>query len=174
MLTEEQKRMVEENHNLIYWYCHKYNLDIDEYYGLFAIELCLAVQSYDPTKSKISTYIIKAFWNKHVNWEKGKKRNKRKANENIISLDKDFGEDGKEYKLSEFLTNGKSIEDEIIMIPLSECGLNDKLMSVVRLRLENPNLTQQEIGNILGIGKMTACRRLKAAEKKIKEAWCID
>ena len=71
MLTEEQKRMVEENHNLIYWYCHKYNLDIEEYYGLFAIELCRAVQLYDPTKSKITTYIIKAFWNKHVNWEKG-------------------------------------------------------------------------------------------------------
>ena len=60
------------------------------------------------------------------------------------------------------------------MIPLSECGLNDKLMSVVRLRLENPNLTQREIGDILGIGQMTAGRRLKAAEKKIKEAWCID
>ena len=33
MLTEEQKRLVEENHNLIYWYCHKYNLNIEEYYG---------------------------------------------------------------------------------------------------------------------------------------------
>ena len=174
MLTEEQKRLVEENHNLIYWYCHKYNLDIEEYYGLFAIELCRAVQLYDPTKSKIATYIIKAFWNKHVNYDKGKKRNKRKANENIISLDQDFGEGSEEYKLSEFLTDGKSIEDEIIMIPLSECELDDKLMSVVRLRLENPNLTQQEIGNILGIGQAQAGRRLKAAEKKIKEAWCID
>ena len=84
MLTEEQKRMVEENHTLIYWYCHKYNLDIEEYYGLFAIELCRAVQLYDPTKSKISTYITQASWNKHVNYDKGKNRNKRKANENII------------------------------------------------------------------------------------------
>ena len=174
MLTEEQKRLVEENHNLIYWYCHKYNLDIEEYYGLFAIELCRAVQLYDPTKSKIATYIIKAFWNKHVNWEKSKKRNKRKANEDIISIDQDYGAEGEEAKLSDFLTNGKSIEDEIIMIPLSECGLNDKLMSVVRLRLENPNLTQREIGDILGIGQVQAGRRLKQAEQKIKEAWCID
>lgn len=174
MLTEEQKRIVEENHNLIYWYCNKYNLDIEEYYGLFAIELCKAVQSYDPTKSKISTYIIRAFWNKHVNYDKRKKTNKRKANEDIISIDQDFGQDGEEYKLSDFLTNGKSIEDEIIMIPLSECELDDKLMSVVRLRLENPNLTQRELGDILGIGQMQAGRRLKAAEKKIKEVWCID
>lgn len=72
------------------------------------------------------------------------------------------------------MTNGKSIEDEIIMIPLSECGLDDKLMSVVRLRLENPNLTQQEIGKILGIGQVQVGRRLKQAENKIKEAWCID
>ena len=47
-------------------------------------------------------------------------------------------------------------------------------MSVVRLRLENPNLTQQEIGNILGIGRVQAGQRLKQAENKIKEAWCID
>ena len=174
MLTEEQKRLVEENHNLIYWYCHKYNLDIEEYYGLFAIELCRAAQLYDPKKSKIANYIIKAFWNKHVNYDKGMIIYKRRANENIISLDQDFGEDSEEYKLSEFLTDGKSIEDEIIMIPLSECELDDKLMSVVRLRLENPNITQQEIGNILGIGQVQVGRRLKAAEKKIKEAWCID
>ncbi len=174
MLTEEQKRLVEENHNLIYWYCHKYNLDIEEYYGLFAIELCKAVQSYDPTKSKISTYLIRAFWNKHVNWDKAKKRNKRKANENIISLDQEYGAEGKEATLSDFLTNGKSIEDDIIMIPLSECGLDDKLISVVNLRLENPCLTQKEIGDLLGIGQVQAGRRLKAAEKKIKEVWCID
>lgn len=174
MLTEEQKRIVEENHNLIYWYCHKYNLDIEEYYGLFAIELCKAIQSYDPQKSKISTYIIRAFWNKHVNYDKRKKTNKRKVNEDIISIDQDFGQDGEEAKLSDFLTNGKSIEDEIIMIPLSECELDDELMSVVRLRLENPNLTQREIGDILGIGQVQAGRRLKAAEKKIKEVWCID
>lgn len=174
MLTEEQKRLVEENHNLIYWYCHKYNLNIEEYYGLFAIELCKAVQSYDSTKSKITTYILKVFWNKHINWERRKKTNKRKANEDTISIDQDFGQDGEEAKLSDFLTNGKSVEDEIIMIPLSECELDDRLMSVVRLRIENPNLTQREIGNILGIGQVQAGRRLKAAEKKIKEVWCID
>ena len=174
MLTEEQKRLVEENHNLIYWYCHKYNLDIEEYYGLFAIELCRAVQLYDPTKSKIATYIIKAFWNKHVNFEKRKKRNKRKANEDTISIDQDFGQDGEEAKLSDFLTNGKSVEDEIIMIPLSELGLEDKLMSVVRLRLENPNITQQEMADKLGVSQSQVGRYLKSAERKIKEAWCID
>lgn len=174
MLTEEQKRMVEENHNLIYWYCHKYNLDIEEYYGLFAIELCKAIQSYDPTKSKLSTYVIRAFWNKHCNWDQAKKRNKRKANENIISLDQKFGKDGEEYKLSDFLTNGKSVEDEIIMIPLSECGLNDKLMAVINLRIENSNITQQEMADKLGVSQAQVRRYLKSAERKIKEVWCID
>ena len=60
------------------------------------------------------------------------------------------------------------------MIPLSECELDDKLMSVVRLRLENPNLTQRELGKILGISQVQVSRILKAAEKKIKEVWCID
>lgn len=174
MLTEEQKKLVEENHNLIYWYCHKYNLDIEEYYGLLAVELCRAVQLYDPTKSKISSYIIKWFWHKHISWDKSKRASSRKANENTISLDKDFGEDGEKATLSDFMTNGKSVEDEIVMIPLSACGLNDKLMSVVNLRLENPNYTQQEIADILGISQPTVMRRLHTAEKKIKEVWCID
>jgi len=55
-LTVEQQVTVEENHDLIYWYIHMKHLDIDEWYGLLAIELCLTVVNHDPTKSALSTY----------------------------------------------------------------------------------------------------------------------
>ena len=55
-LTEEQSKMVEENHNLIYWYIHKVNLDIEEWYDLLAIELCYAVKLYDPSRGSFTNY----------------------------------------------------------------------------------------------------------------------
>lgn len=172
-LTDDQKKLVEDNHNLIYWYCNKNNLPVEDYYDMLAIELCKAVQTYDPTKSKISTYIYQYFWHRHVSYDIRLRNNVRKANINALSLDKDLIE-GEDFQRSKLLTNGKSVEDEIIMVPLSECGLSDKLMEVVKLRLDNPNITQREIGEILGIGQVQVGRRLKAAEQKIKEAWCID
>lgn len=60
-LNNEQRKMVEENHNLIYSYCKYKGLNIDEYYGDLAIVLCDVVKKYEKQKSKISTYAYKAF-----------------------------------------------------------------------------------------------------------------
>lgn len=55
-LTEEQSKIVEENEKLIYGYAHYKGLDLEEWYGLLAIELCRAVMTHDPTQSKLTTY----------------------------------------------------------------------------------------------------------------------
>ena len=46
-MDEHQKSLVTENHNLIYSFLKKYNLDVDEYYDLAAIGLCNACINYD-------------------------------------------------------------------------------------------------------------------------------
>lgn len=46
MLTEEERKLVENNHDLIYMLADCLELDIDEYYGLLAISLCHAAQKY--------------------------------------------------------------------------------------------------------------------------------
>lgn len=56
MLTIEQQATVAKNHNLIYAYAHRRGLDIEEWYGVLAIELCLAVENLDTTRSTLSTY----------------------------------------------------------------------------------------------------------------------
>lgn len=48
--------MVEDNHNLIYWYINMKHLDVDEWYDLFAIELCKTIISFDETKGSLSNY----------------------------------------------------------------------------------------------------------------------
>lgn len=62
-MTEEQKRLVEENHKLIYDYLWKKNLSIEEYYDLAAIGLCKAAITYDGNKAAFSTYAYRCMAN---------------------------------------------------------------------------------------------------------------
>ena len=55
-LTDKERQMVEDNEKLIYWYANKKNLDLDEWYGLLAIELCKTVRKYNPDRGSLSTY----------------------------------------------------------------------------------------------------------------------
>lgn len=55
-LTEEQVKMVEGNHNLIYWYLNKRGLEYSEYYDLLAIVLCETAVNYLVEKGSFSTY----------------------------------------------------------------------------------------------------------------------
>ena len=61
-ITEEQKKLAEENHNLIYRFLSKYNLSIDDYYDIAAIGLCKAAMTFDKSKSKFSTYAFKCMY----------------------------------------------------------------------------------------------------------------
>lgn len=68
MLDKSQQILVEQNHNLIYGFAQKRNLDIDEYYGLLAISLCKAAEVYQESKGKFSTFaymVMENDLNKH-------------------------------------------------------------------------------------------------------------
>lgn len=45
-ITEAEKKLVEQNHNLIYAFLQKYHLTIEDYYGLAAIGLCKAAMTF--------------------------------------------------------------------------------------------------------------------------------
>lgn len=50
MLTEGERKLVEDNHDLIYMIADCLELEIDDYYGLLAIGLCHAAQKYKKRK----------------------------------------------------------------------------------------------------------------------------
>lgn len=60
ILNDTQRRLVEENHNLIYTFLNSRNLSLDaieDWYGVAAIGLCKAALSWDEIKKiKFSTY----------------------------------------------------------------------------------------------------------------------
>lgn len=47
MLTKEQRDLVSKNYGLLYGCANKYNLDLEEQYGLLAIGLCRAAETYN-------------------------------------------------------------------------------------------------------------------------------
>lgn len=55
-LTTQQQSVVERNHNLIYGFAHLYDLPIETFYDILSLSLCKAVQYYDESKGKLSTY----------------------------------------------------------------------------------------------------------------------
>lgn len=57
-LTEEERILVEKNHDLIYTVMDCMDLDSEEYYGLFAIALCRAAQKY---KTRYRAYSFEEF-----------------------------------------------------------------------------------------------------------------
>lgn len=55
-LTKEQQDLVEKNHNLIYWFAQKQNLDIDSYYDILANGLIKAALKYNCNKGSFSNF----------------------------------------------------------------------------------------------------------------------
>lgn len=62
-MTVEQKKMVEDNHKLIYGLLARHNLDADEYYDIAAIGLCKAAIYYKDDISAFSTYAYYVMYN---------------------------------------------------------------------------------------------------------------
>lgn len=74
-LTEKQRVLAAENHNLIYAYAHKNNILIDDYYDILAIGLCRAARSYDEKKGAFSTYVYRCLETELYNhWKSTKKK----------------------------------------------------------------------------------------------------
>lgn len=68
-LTEEQKKLAEDNYPLVWWFLNKYVLvpgvirrhEIDDCSGYLIFKLCLAAESFDPDRDiKFSSYAVKA------------------------------------------------------------------------------------------------------------------
>lgn len=64
-LTPQQKKLVEDNHNLIYSLAYKKNINLDEFYGDLAIGLCKAALAFDENRGKFSTLAYTSMYNEY-------------------------------------------------------------------------------------------------------------
>lgn len=166
-LNDEQRKLVEQNHNLIYSAMRKCGIrrqDFDDYYGFAAIGLCKAAIDYDETRSKsFSTYAYLCIQNEITVYNKYRFRQKRKGDMNTISYNHML-DDWDEYKNeNSFLLKDEENFEKNIIFKLNfqdKCyTLNNKDRMIVDLK--SKGYTYQEIAKMFGTS-------FQAIQQKIK------
>lgn len=166
-LNDEQRKLVEQNHNLIYSAMRKFGIhrqDFDDYYGFAAIGLCKAAIDYDETRSKsFSTYAYLCIQNEIMVYNKYRFRQRRKGDMNTISYNHmldDWDEDKNE---NSFLLKDEENFEKNIIFKLNfqdKCyTLNNKDRMIVDLK--SKGYTYQEIAKMFGTS-------FQAIQQKIK------
>ena len=159
-MTDEQRQLASENHQLIYSFLNKYHFDPEEYYGLAAIGLCKAAKLYDESKGNFSTYAYRAMLNSIKHDLLFKSRAKR-IPENLIDYynSEICNENGEIIEYLSLIPSGDDIEKEVIAKIVVESYMNlltdrDRLV----LALLSDGYTHQEIGKIIGVSRNTVSK----------------
>lgn len=155
-LTEEQKALIEDNIKLVYAYCAKRKLDVDEYFGVLAEALCTAVRYYDPSKSKLSTYVYQCFGMKLIIDHRNSTTMSRDASKNnisVIPLDIDIQDsDGQPMPLADVITDNNDDTATVDLIDLVEhciAPYNDRYKRIVWLMIDG--YPGYEIAKMVGV-----------------------
>jgi RNA polymerase sporulation-specific sigma factor len=171
MLTPKQKKIVEDNHNLIYFYINKNNLDENEYYDLLALSLCKAAKKFDPSKGKFSTFAMHCFKMDHLIEIRDKKAAKRDAL--VISLSSETCPDSENRRteLYDIIPGDRDVFDKMILLDIPKL-LDDRLAHICKLSYLGYD--QQEIADMIGFSQSLVSRQLKIAKKILKEEAIYD
>ena len=128
VLTNEQQKLVEQNHNLIYSFISFRNLDLDEYYDLLAIVLCRAAMFYkDDNKTKFSTYVYSAFDLELKRVFAFNNRSKRKTEIPIWSLDYEYETEYGIVSLTNLIPDDFDLEEYV-----EECFLKQAMTEIIK------------------------------------------
>lgn len=169
MLDEQQKKLVEKNHKLIYYTLKKYKLNPEEYYDILAIGLCKAAMNFDHKKSKFSTFATKVMYNEFLRHDRDENANKRKVNKNTLSLNyimRDPKNQDRKCEFWELLTDGREPFMDVIHMHLPDILTKQELLVC---RLSYDGYSQTQIGEKLGISQSYASRLLKNARTKLEK-----
>lgn len=168
-LTDEQKALVTENHQLIYGFLSKNGLEIEDFYDLAAIGLCNAAINYRETDELFSTYAYICMKNVILN-EIRRLNGVKKVPESMISsynVPIPGCEDDEIEILDTFKSSfnvEKYVLDRIILKKLMK-ELSGKHKNTLILSLKGYN--NSEIGDILGCSPSYICR----IKKEIALIW---
>lgn len=165
-LNDEQRKLVEQNHNLIYSAMTKCGIrrkDFDDYYGLAAIGLCKAAIDYDEKRSKsFSTYVYLCIQNEITVYNKWKFRQRRDIRK-VVSYNQllnDWDENDKEYSF--LLNDDKDFEENSIFRLIFKDKsyiINNKDRMIIALKAQG--YTIKEIGQAINMSAPAVHKRLK-------------
>lgn len=181
-LTEEQRKMVEDNHGLIYVALKQYCTprEYEDFYGAMAEGLCKAVQTYDPNRGiKFSTYAMKCMWSIRFMIKRKECTQRRGAGVTTISLSDPIPDtDG--CCVEDLLAGGSDFAHDYeqstlirkVLDRLAEkykmqhkCGTVDKIHVIKRVCIDGAS--QDEVAKELGVCQATISRIVKRTKRDL-------
>lgn len=174
-LNNEQRKFVEDNHNLIYKYLVDKHLPQDEYYDMVALGMCKAAMKYDTSKGAFSTYMYTVVTN-YINTEEtiARRHTVEALSYNVTS--KAYDEDTDTEHLGTFASN-IDVESENITKTFFKWFI--EYMSLRELQImycKTKNMTDREIGkmyNVTHAAISRVWRRIKNAYKKNDRVYTV-
>lgn len=176
----DRKKLAEENHNLIYWFCNKNHLNLEEWYDIIAIGYMKAINQYDEAKdNKISTYLVKCMKNEYLLKIREINTKGRIPKNCIYSLDMEYGTSAKggndniETALKDIIPDENSeFENEIcfrhdLENAFNAINLSERYRNVYFLRLNGYKL--REIAEIEKCSRQNVNRICQDVEARLKK-----
>lgn len=169
-LTEEQRKIAADNHNLIYAYANKSRISIDDWYGVLAIGLCKAAKSFDNSKGEFSTLAFKCMDNEAKIHLKRMYKKSSIPNNMIVSYDSPIFDDESNGNLSiaETMPDVKSSNDMMYNAVINEFSgsLSERELDVFKYLIGG--MTHNEIADIIGCKRQNVTYFVRKIRGKIK------
>lgn len=116
-LTEEQRQLAAENHNLIYTFAKQNHADLEEVYGDLAIGLCKAAGAYGKMMGlKFSTFAFACMKIEYMKYQRARYASSQIPESYIISYDGMIAADNsgsEEFSLSLVIPGSEDVEYDI-------------------------------------------------------------
>lgn len=145
----DKQQIAIQNHNLIYGFAHKKQLNLDEYYDLLAIAYCEAVNIFDPNKGELSTI---AYLKMQQALDRYKKQHKQRFYYEPYTYTKE---------------NGYDEVDNEDLFKYIRTQLTEKQIVVFDYWIEG--YSQSDIADILNVSKQNIQQIVQKCIDKIKE-----
>ena len=167
-ITDKQKKLIEDNHNLIYSFLQKYRLPIGDYYDLAAIGLCKAATSFDEVRSNFSSYAYHCMFNNTFSEKRQNKRAKRIPQELLLYYQAKIGDDHEDNNYLKFMPDKYILDEAITTSIVVKDWFNsfgDREKQIITFSIMG--YSWDKIADILSVSKSTIARSLRKARERL-------
>ena len=170
-LTDEQRQLINDNHNLIYAILNERKLKIDDWYDVAALGMCDAALHWDSSREiPFHCYAGTCIKMRLNNEMEHMNRQKRSGQRSLLYYNAWEGTEKSDEKFIDNLISYQSVEDEVIGKLTYEdiaSNLNNKKSNIFRLLIEGYKL--REIGAMLGISYNAVFLHKKSIAQMIED-----
>lgn len=155
-LDDLQNNVLEENHNLIYYFMSKKGLDYDRWYSTVSDSLVEAIYYHDEKKGKLSTFFF-LIASREVG--KGLKKAKKAEDNETLIYNTYSNYDESVIYVSKDDTDSLDFE-------IKQCLEEEELLIYNSLK---SGLTRKELADLLGVSMTATRRRIVKLRSRIEE-----